>query len=112
MEETLRLNMTDLSTKIEDNPAEWAAVGDRGLVFTNKTAQHFPTCHPLETHDTFAVTPALFPGLPSIGFGCLRFGVNVSSRLLPCSRFENPISDGMAVEDRWRCFGGNVTGVM
>ncbi|MBM9514753.1 aldehyde ferredoxin oxidoreductase N-terminal domain-containing protein, partial [Desulfogranum marinum] len=42
-----RVNMTDLSTSIEDVPADWAGHGGRGLTSTIVAAEVEPTCHPL-----------------------------------------------------------------
>ncbi len=42
-----RVNMTDLTTSIEDVPADWAGHGGRGLTSTIVAAEVIPTCHPL-----------------------------------------------------------------
>lgn len=78
MGKKLRLNMTDLSTKIEDNLAEWAILGDRGLVFCNKSAQLPPTSHPFDKHDQFVVAPAHLSGMPLTSFEHLSVGENFS----------------------------------
>ncbi len=42
-----RVNMTDLTTSVEDVPADWMGHGGRGLTSTIVAAEVKPTCHPL-----------------------------------------------------------------
>lgn len=42
-----RVNMSDLSTRVEDVPEAWMGLGGRGLTSTIVAAEVEPTCHPL-----------------------------------------------------------------
>jgi len=47
MDKIFRVNMSTLSSSIEDVPGEWAGLGDRGLTSTIVATEVIPTCHPL-----------------------------------------------------------------
>jgi aldehyde:ferredoxin oxidoreductase len=69
-----RVNMTDLSTSIEDVPADWAGHGGRGLTSTIVAAEVPPTCHPLGPNNKLVVAPGLLSGTPAANSGRLSCG--------------------------------------
>ena len=52
-----RVNMTELSTSIEDVPQDWAGHGGRGLTSTIVAAEVPPTCHPLGPNNRLVFAP-------------------------------------------------------
>ena len=42
-----RINLSDMSTRIEDVPKEWQGLGGRGLTSAIVAAEVKPSCHPL-----------------------------------------------------------------
>ncbi|MBA3003710.1 MAG: aldehyde ferredoxin oxidoreductase [Desulfurivibrio sp.] len=69
-----RVNMTDLSTSIEDVPAVWAGHGGRGLTSTIVAAEVPPTCHPLGVNNKLVFAPGLLSGTPAANSGRLSCG--------------------------------------
>lgn len=69
-----RVNMTDLSTSIEDVPAEWAGHGGRGLTSTIVAAEVPPTCHPLGPNNKLVFAPGLLSGTAASNSGRLSAG--------------------------------------
>lgn len=69
-----RVNMTDLSTSVEDVPAEWAGHGGRGLTSTIVAAEVPPTCHPLGPNNKLVVAPGLLSGTAAANSGRLSCG--------------------------------------
>ncbi len=69
-----RVNMTDLSTSIEEIPADWAGHGGRGLTSTIIAAEVQPTCHPLGPNNKFVVAPGLLSGTTAANSGRLSCG--------------------------------------
>lgn len=69
-----RVNMTDLSTSIEETPTEWAGHGGRGLTSTIIAAEVPPTCHPLGPNNKFVVAPGLLSGTTAANSGRLSCG--------------------------------------
>lgn len=69
-----RVNMTDLSTSIEEIPNEWAGHGGRGLTSTIIAAEVPPTCHPLGPNNKFVVAPGLLSGTTAANSGRLSCG--------------------------------------
>lgn len=69
-----RVNMTDLSTSIEDVPADWAGHGGRGLTSTIVAAEVPPTCHPLGPHNKLIFAPGLLSGTSASNSGRLSCG--------------------------------------
>lgn len=70
----LRVNMSDLTTKIEEVPAAWAGLGGRGLTSTIVAAEVTPTCHPLGKHNKLVFAPGLLSGTPAANSGRLSCG--------------------------------------
>lgn len=70
----LRVNMTDLTAKAEDVPAEWAGLGGRGLTSIIVAAEVPPTCHPLGPNNKLVFAPGLLTGTPAAQSGRLSAG--------------------------------------
>lgn len=73
-EKIFRINMTDLSTSIEDVPADWAGHGGRGLTSTIVAAEVEPTCHPLGSKNKLVIAPGLLSGTVAANSGRLSIG--------------------------------------
>jgi aldehyde:ferredoxin oxidoreductase len=73
-EKIFRVNMTDLSTSIEDVPADWEGHGGRGLTSTIVAAEVPPTCHPLGPNNKLIFAPGLLSGTPAANSGRLSCG--------------------------------------
>ncbi len=69
-----RINMTDLTTGIEDVPAAWAGHGGRGLTSTIVAAEVEPTCHPLGPKNKLVFAPGLLSGTLAANSGRLSAG--------------------------------------
>ncbi len=69
-----RVNMTDLSTSIEDVPADWAGHGGRGLTSTIVAAEVPPTCHPLGPNNKLIFAPGLLSGTTASNSGRISCG--------------------------------------
>jgi len=57
-----RVNMNDLSFKIEDVPDEWMGLGGRGMTSTIVAAEVDPECHPLGPNNKMVFAPGLLSG--------------------------------------------------
>ncbi|WP_456385801.1 aldehyde ferredoxin oxidoreductase family protein [Desulfolithobacter sp.] len=73
-EKIYRVNMTDLTTSIEDVPSEWMGLGGRGLTSTIVAAEVEPTCHPLGPKNKLVIAPGLLSGTPAANSGRLSIG--------------------------------------
>ena len=69
-----RVNMTDLSTSIEDVPADWAGHGGRGLTSNIVAAEVPPTCHPLGPNNKLIFAPGLLSGTAASNSGRISAG--------------------------------------
>lgn len=69
-----RVNMSDLSTKVEAVPEAWMGHGGRGLTSTIVAAEVPPTCHPLGKHNKLVFAPGLLSGTPAANSGRLSCG--------------------------------------
>ncbi len=69
-----RVNMADLTTSIEDIPADWAGHGGRGLTSTIVSAEVEPTCHPLGQNNKLVFAPGLLSGTAAANSGRLSIG--------------------------------------
>ena len=73
-EKIFRINMSDLTTSIEDVPEEWAGHGGRGLTSTIVAAEVKPTCHPLGPNNKLVIAPGLLSGTIAANSGRLSIG--------------------------------------
>ncbi|WP_163339368.1 aldehyde ferredoxin oxidoreductase family protein [Desulfopila sp. IMCC35008] len=69
-----RVNMTDLTTSVEDVPEAWAGHGGRGLTSTIVAAEVEPTCHPLGPNNKLVFAPGLLSGTVAANSGRLSMG--------------------------------------
>lgn len=73
-EQIFRVNMSDLSTKVEAVPEEWQGLGGRGLTSTVIAAEVKPTCHPLGKYNKLVIAPGLLSGTTAANSGRLSCG--------------------------------------
>jgi aldehyde:ferredoxin oxidoreductase len=66
--------MTDLTTKLETVPANWAGLGGRGLTSTIVAAEVPATCHPLGENNKLVFAPGLLTGTAAANSGRLSAG--------------------------------------
>ncbi len=69
-----RVNMTTLTTSVEDVPEDWAGHGGRGLTSTIVAAEVPPTCHPLGSENKIIYAPGLLSGTAAANSGRLSIG--------------------------------------
>jgi len=69
-----RVNMTDLSTSIEDVPADWAGHGGRGLTSNIVATEVPPTCHPLGPNNKLIFAPGTLSGTAASNSGRISAG--------------------------------------
>ena len=69
-----RVNMSDLSAKVEAVPEGWMGLGGRGLTSTIVAAEVIPTCNPLGKHNKLVFAPGLLSGTPAANSGRLSCG--------------------------------------
>jgi aldehyde:ferredoxin oxidoreductase len=69
-----RVNMSNLTTSIEDVPESWAGHGGRGLTSTIVAAEVEPTCHPLGPKNKLVIAPGLLSGTIAANSGRLSIG--------------------------------------
>ncbi|HTG82334.1 MAG TPA: aldehyde ferredoxin oxidoreductase C-terminal domain-containing protein [Geobacteraceae bacterium] len=74
MDKIIRVNMTDLSTKVETVPSAWAGLGGRALTSTIVAAEVPPTCHALGPNNKLVFAPGLLTGTPAANSGRLSAG--------------------------------------
>ncbi len=73
-EKIFRVNMGDLSVKIEDVPTAWQGLGGRALTSTIVAAEVEPTCHPLGKNNKLVFAPGLLSGTRAANSGRLSAG--------------------------------------
>ncbi len=74
MDKIFRVNMTDLTTRIEEVPAAWAGLGGRGLTSTIVSAEVPPTCHALGKNNKLVFAPGLLSGTAAASSGRMSCG--------------------------------------
>lgn len=94
-----RINMTTLTTTVEDVPATWAGHGGRGLTSTIVAAEVPPTCHPLGPNNKLVIAPGLLSGTPAANSG--RISIGAKSPLTGTIKESN--SGGTAAQLLARC---------
>lgn len=70
----LRVNMTNLEAKFEDLPADYAALGGRGMTSTIVAKEVPPTCHPLGKHNKLVFAPGIVTGTRAPTSGRISVG--------------------------------------
>jgi aldehyde:ferredoxin oxidoreductase len=110
-----RVNMSDLTTRVEDVPAEWMGLGGRGLTSTVVAAEVEPTCHPLGKNNKLVIAPGLLSGTPAANSGRLSCGAKSpltgtikeansggsSAQMLAKLGVKALIIEGLPQEDKW-----------
>jgi aldehyde:ferredoxin oxidoreductase len=110
-----RVNMSDLTTKVEDVPAEWAGLGGRGLTSNVVAAEVDPTCHPLGKKNKLVIAPGLLSGTQAANSGRLSCGAKSpltgtikeanaggsSAQMLAKLGVKALIIEGQPKEDKW-----------
>lgn len=116
-----RVNMSDLTTRIEDVPGEWAGLGGRGLTSNVIAAEVEPTCHPLGKNNKLVIAPGLLSGTQAANSGRLSCGAKSpltgtikeansggsSAQMLAKLGVKALILEGMPAQDKW--YGLHVT---
>jgi aldehyde:ferredoxin oxidoreductase len=125
MDKILRVNMTDLSTKIETVPAAWAGLGGRGLTSTIVAAEVPPTCHALGPNNKLVFAPGLLTGTPAANSGRLSAGAKspltgtikesnaggTAAQMLARLGVKALIIEGIPSADTWYSLHVNMDGV-
>ncbi len=107
--------MSDLTTRVEDVPAEWAGLGGRGLTSSVVAAEVEPTCHPLGKKNKLVIAPGLLSGTPAANSGRLSCGAKSpltgtikeansggsSAQMLAKLGVKALIIEGQPQEDKW-----------
>jgi aldehyde:ferredoxin oxidoreductase len=110
-----RVNMTNLTTSVEDVPADWAGHGGRGLTSTIIAAEVEPTCHPLGAENKLVFAPGLLSGTIAANSGRLSIGAKspltgtikesngggTAAALLARAGCKALIIEGMPKDDKW-----------
>ena len=69
-----RVNMTTLTTTVEDVPENLQGHGGRGLTSNIVAAEVEPTCHPLGSHNKLVIAPGLLSGTTAANSGRISCG--------------------------------------
>ncbi len=69
-----RVNMSNLSTSVQDVPEGWMGHGGRGLTSTIIAEEVEPTCHPLGKNNKLVIAPGLLSGTVAANSGRLSIG--------------------------------------
>jgi aldehyde:ferredoxin oxidoreductase len=115
MDKILRVNMSELTTKVEAVPAAWAGLGGRGLTSTIVAAEVPPACHPLGPNNKLVFAPGLLSGTVAANSGRLSAGAKspltggikesnsggTSAQLLARLGIKALIIEGLPQEDKW-----------
>jgi aldehyde:ferredoxin oxidoreductase len=111
----IRINMTNLTTAIEAVPAEWAALGGRGLTSTIVAAEVPPTCDALGKYNKLVFAPGLLTATAAANSGRLSAGFKspltggikesnaggTAAQNLERLGIKALIIEGMPKEDKW-----------
>ena len=114
-EKIFRINMSDLTTSIEDIPEGWAGHGGRGLTSTIVAAEVEPTCHPLGPNNKLVIAPGLLSGTIAANSGRISIGAKspltntikesnaggTAAQLLARAGCKAMIIEGQPAEDKW-----------
>ena len=120
-----RVNMTTLTTSVEEVPADWAGHGGRGLTSTIVAAEVDPTCHPLGPNNKLVFAPGLLSGTVAANSGRLSVGGkspltgtikeanaggNAAQYLARCG-CKAMIIEGLPKDDKWYSLAVTTAGV-
>ena len=107
--------MSDLTTRVEEVPSEWAGLGGRGLTSNVVAAEVEPTCHPLGKNNKLVIAPGLLSGTQAANSGRLSCGAKspltgtikesnaggTSAQMLAKLGVKALIIEGMPQDDKW-----------
>ncbi len=91
-----RVNMNDMSFKIEDVPSNWMGLGGRGLTSTIIAAEVDPECHALGPNNKMVFAPGLLSGTSAANSGRNSLGA------------KSPLTGGIKESN----VGGTIAGIM
>ncbi len=110
-----RVNMSVLSSRIEEVPAGWMGLGGRGLTSTVVAAEVEPTCHPLGPGNKLVIAPGLLSGTQAANSGRISCGAKspltgtikeanaggTSAQILARHGIKALIIEGLPKDDMW-----------
>lgn len=110
-----RVNMSDLTTRVEDVPSQWLGLGGRGLTSNVIAAEVEPTCHPLGKNNKLVFAPGLLSGTAAANSGRLSCGAKSpltgtikeansggsSAQMLAKLGVKALIIEGQPMDDKW-----------
>lgn len=74
MDKIFRVNMTELTTSVEEVPDQWVGLGGRALTSTIVASEVDPTCHPLGVKNKLVFAPGLLSGTAAAQSGRMSCG--------------------------------------
>ena len=95
-EKIYRVNMSNLSYKIEEVPSHWMGLGGRGLTSTVIAEEVDPECHPLGPNNKMVFAPGLLSGTTAANSGRNSLGT------------KSPLTGGIKESN----VGGTTAGIM
>lgn len=115
MDRIVRVNMADLSTRIEPVPEPWVGLGGRALTSTIVAAEVPPTCHALGASNKLVFAPGLLTGTAAANSGRLSAGAKspltggikecnaggTAARMLAKLGIKALIVEGLPADDKW-----------
>ncbi|KAF0221737.1 MAG: aldehydeferredoxin [Geobacteraceae bacterium] len=125
MDKILRVNMSELNSRIETVPTTWAGLGGRGLTSTIVAAEVPPTCHPLGKNNKLVFAPGLLTGTAAANSGRLSAGAKspltgtikesnaggTAAQMLARLGIKALIIEGLPKEDKWYSLHVNKDGI-
>lgn len=120
-----RVNMSDLTTRVEDVPSQWLGLGGRGLTSNVIAAEVEPTCHPLGKNNKLVFAPGLLSGTAAANSGRLSCGAKSpltgtikeansggsAAQMLAKLGVKALIIEGQPVDDKWYSLQVSADGV-
>lgn len=120
-----RVNMTTLTTSVEDVPEAWMGHGGRGLTSTIIAAEVEPTCHPLGEGNKLVIAPGLLSGTTAANSGRISIGAKSpltgtikeangggsAAQFLARCGCKAIIIEGMPQDDKWYGLSVDADGV-
>lgn len=74
MDRIVRVNMSDLTTRVEAVPEAWVPLGGRALTSSIVAAEVPPTCHALGPNNKLVMAPGLLTGTAAANSGRISVG--------------------------------------